>query len=80
MNTKEKAIEITDKFKPHVQGWDCYFDCPRNPDDILADAKQCALIVTGEMLKIEYVVGISLDETASFVKYWQEVKIEIEKL
>ncbi|MES2395643.1 MAG: hypothetical protein V4549_06555 [Bacteroidota bacterium] len=71
MKAKEKAIELVGKFKPLVTTWDCYWDCPANPDDILKEAKLCALICVDEML---------IKGTEYHIRYWQNVKQEIELL
>ena len=89
MTPKEKAEELVELYKPLVTTWDCYWDCPRHPDDILTDAKQCALIAAKLILQqfteiynnlISLgVVEHPIEETANY-KYWNEVKQEIEKL
>lgn len=44
MKAKEKAIELVEQFSPHITVWDCYWDAPRNEDDIIKDAIKCAII------------------------------------
>ena len=77
---KEKAIELVEKFTPLVEYWD-FCNCElRINEDILKDAKQCAIIAVEEII-IEY--RVLMIETAfcyDQFKYWQEVKTEIEKL
>ena len=73
MNAKQKAAELVKKFSPLVTTWDCYFDCTRNPDDILADAKKCALIAVGFAKE-------NLLNTDGYNKYLDDVEAEIEKL
>ena len=69
MTPQEKAEELIDKFI-HPVRW------KMGQEDVRERAKQCALIAVDEMLDnvrfmyVEYV----------YVKYWQEVKQEIEKL
>jgi hypothetical protein len=78
MTPKEKAKELVDKFCPLVTTWDCYNDSSRDDEDIIIDAKQCALIAVNEILKqcFDYrdiVLQASYD-------YWTEVKSELEKI
>lgn len=80
MKAKDKAKELVDKFIPLVTTWDCYNDSPRLDEDIIIDAKKCALIAVHEIL-IEY--RVLMIETAfcyDQFKYWNEVKNEIEAL
>jgi hypothetical protein len=75
MTPQEKAKELIDKFSPLVTTWDCYWDSPAHPDDILFDAKKCAMIAVDELVnhcaQVEPHLGVD---------YWLEVKQEIEKL
>ena len=72
MEAKEKAIELVEKFTPLVEYWD-FCNCElRINEDILKDSKQCALIATDEILGY-----MGADRG---IEFWQEVKIEIEKL
>ena len=72
MEAKEKAIELVGKFSPLVEFWDFYNNELRIDEDIIADAKQCALIAVNEVLGY-----MGADRGAEF---WQEVKSEINKL
>ena len=80
MTPQEKAIEIIKKFIPHAQYWDCY------NDELLEEnhTKQCALIAVEEILKRTRSVDTmpsnyqKIDENTK--EYWEQVKIEIEKL
>ena len=69
MTPKEKSVELMKKFFEPVR-WKL------GQEDVTQRAKQCALITVDEMLDnvrfmyVEYV----------YVKYWQEVKQEIEKI
>ena len=66
MTAKNKAIELVEKFSPFV-------DCDvKFKDSELKNAKQCALILANEILGY-----MGADRGTEF---WQEVKIEIEKL
>ena len=73
---KEKAEELVEKYFEHVTIWDCYNDCPEEPENILEDAKQCAIIAVDEILKQTSVV----EECVLFEQYWKGVKEEINKL
>lgn len=92
MTPKEKAEELVNKYKPFVY---CYLGSGMlsNWEDetvILSNAKQCALIAVDEMLKETNTVipeEVYTDNGLEVIivlnpriKYWQEVKNEIEKL
>lgn len=64
MTPKEKAIELISKFNYG------------NKHYLMPDAKQCALITLLEIIKV---VKVYNDTQAEYT-YWQEVKLEIEKL
>ncbi len=66
MTPKEKASKLVVTFMSYT--CDCYY---------YEDAKACALIVVDEIIKIELLVE-SVDDY--YLKYWQEVKQEIEKI
>ena len=65
MTPKEKAKDLVDKFNYEGKHY------------LMLDAKQCALISVDEILNSKH--GWN-KYTSTFVKYWQEVKQEIEKL
>jgi hypothetical protein len=79
LTSKESAEKLIELYKPLVTTCDCH----RNPDDILTDTKQCALIAAKLILQqfIEVykdlislgVVKQPIEETANY-KYWDEVK------
>ena len=77
---KEKAKELVDKFLPHSNFWDCYNDEPLEENH----AVKCALIAVDEILKpFEYEQNnkfYSIHPNLYQLKYWQEVKEEIELL
>lgn len=80
MTAKEKAIEIVNKFNPYVENWDYYND---DSNIILNNCKKCALICVEEIIKsgnalVNELADGYIDE--HFNNYWQEVKIEINKL
>jgi hypothetical protein len=73
---KEKAKELKDKFSVHLRffdensGWVDYTDS--------SHAKQFALVAVDEIL---YILNFSLDfKMNKSIKYWLEVKEEIENL
>jgi hypothetical protein len=75
MTPKEKAEELVSKFTPHTKvfhehlGWVNYLD----------STKQCALIAIDEIIaNIE--PSVSMDVISARIKYWEQVKIEINKL
>ena len=77
---KEKAIELVEKFTPLVEYWD-FFNCElRINEDILSDAKQCALIAADEIINSNPHSNPFNTNVFSTMEFWQEVKTEIEKL
>ena len=70
MTTKEKAEQLFQLYLPFV-------DSLGNIEDIKYRCKKCALITIDEILEIELLVE-SVDDY--YLRYWQEVKQEIEKL
>ena len=76
MTPKEKAKELVDKFKNY--SWMSDIEgCEES--SINESAKQCTLIAVDEIIaQIE--PSVSMDVISSRIKYWQEVKTEIEKL
>ena len=82
MTPKQKAEELVRKFEPIVVYWDCYNDAPMPTEDILVDAKQCAIIAVDEILDecTYWAGGINIDWENDRFKFWQEVKHEIKKV
>ena len=72
MTPKEKAQELIDKM----------YDVDKSSGSILFyEAKQCALIAVDEILnEFDHSALNDEDYEAYKMKYWQEVKQEIEKL
>ena len=69
MTPKEKSKELADKFYIYADGIAMgifYSEVAKS------NAKQCALICVNEIL--------SIYTTSYFIKYWTDVKSEIEKL
>ena len=71
MTPKEKASQLINSFIPHVR-W------KMGQEDVMQRAKQCALIAVDEILNLEP-PELSYMEPFSN-SWWQEVKLEIEKL
>jgi hypothetical protein len=69
MSPKEKAKELYDLYRPKFFGNTAYKSL----------SKQCALIAVDEIIaNIE--PSVSMDVISARIKYWQQVKEEIEKL
>lgn len=68
LTPKEKAEELVDKYRDTIMSF-----LSDNMKDM--NAKKCALIALNEILNI-----ISESYDIDHIKYWQEVKQEIEKL
>lgn len=77
MNSKEKAIELVEKYKKHVNGFvgSSMLSNTEYPETILNNAKQCALICVDEIMEIK-----SVYHDTDLYDYWQNVKQEIENL
>ena len=72
MTPKEKAISLYQSFYPQVQ-W------KMGQEDCKDRAKQCTLIAVDEIIaQIE--PSVSMDVISASIKYWNEVKQEINKL
>lgn len=65
MTPKEKALELIDRFRNHVD------DCSYTSDYAGENAKKCALI------SLEYI--ISCNSEKEHLISWREVKKEVEK-
>jgi hypothetical protein len=87
MTPKEKAIELKHKMYAKILDYNLDYTDSNNIEElnIFDDkAKQCALIAVDEILKeyahaenhIEDIMG----KISIYIKYWQEVKQEIEAL
>jgi hypothetical protein len=79
MTPKDKANELVEKFNNY-----CSYEWWEGNNGHKENMKQCALIAVDEILKeyahaenhIEDIMG----KISIYIKYWQEVKQEIEKL
>ena len=69
MTPTEKAAELVEKFKPFVSGYvgSSFMTGTEYQDQILCQAKQCALIST------EYIVN----SYPSHIEYWMQVYSQI---
>jgi hypothetical protein len=75
MTPADKAKELVDKFKHNTRA----FNETNGWEDTLHDAKQCALIAVDEVVAFidEHMQGwLDWD----WKSYWEQVKIEIEKI
>ena len=84
MTPKEKAIELVNKFRDFADGIDSETD-RFSPNIEKKNAKQCALIAVDESINIldEICKSSGYDPFESplyNLKYWKEVKQEIELL
>lgn len=75
MTPQEKAKELVDKFRPHSKYWDCHNDEPLEE----RHANEAALIC------VDVVLSSMENEVDNYynkpkVRYWEEVKKEINKL
>jgi hypothetical protein len=76
LNPKEKAKELKDKFSVHLRFFDEYSGWVDYTDS--SHAKQFALVAVDEILNI---LNFSLDfKMNKSIKYWLDVKEEIENL
>ena len=86
MTPKEKAKKLVDKFYSEITGMELSFVSKLivlpNGDSNYKTAKQCALIVVDEIIKELPILDYHPlgSYTNPRIKYWQEVKQEIEKL
>ncbi len=80
MTAKEKALDLVQKFEPHVTTWDCYNDTPELPEHIRDDGKKCALIAVEEVLDLLGGAGVFSFADYTVSAYWELVKVEIENL
>lgn len=89
MKAKEKAKELITKFSPLVTTWDCYNDVPVDDEEIIADAKKCAIIAVDEIIEVFNFTHIGYGKDIinglknTKLNYWHEVKrciLELEKI
>lgn len=78
MESKEKAEELVNKFKPYMYPFgagSAYLTGDIEGNNVVKDAKECALICVDEIIK-----EIKDEWTLRAIHYWDEVKEEINKL
>ena len=86
MNSKEKAEEVVDKFKDYVHGYvgSSMLSNYEYPDQILSQAKKVAHITVDEVIaqweNIDTYLADGGGELNPNLRYWQEVKQELDKL
>lgn len=87
IDAKTAAKELVEKYKPLVTTWDCYWDAPVPEEEILKDAKACAIIA------VQLVIDnspfdphsgswyeIPSDRVDDAIEYWKQVKAAIESM
>ena len=82
---KEKAIELINKFNPHVY---CYVGSSFLTGDVsprvmFRNAKNCALIALDEILNIGaawFDPGANPEDKSSTIEYWESVQSEVKTL
>jgi len=72
MKSKEKAMELVEKYENIVPMIDGYYSYEKMIEEHFNKSKQCALIAVDEILKV---IHTNMED-----KYWQEVKQEINLL
>ena len=82
MTPQEKAKELVYKYQYLVNTWDCYNDESLEMIYRLPDMKRCALISVDEIInELDDIMNFTgINYCSEVIKYWQEVKQEIEKL
>ncbi len=85
---KDKAKELVEKFLPYSTAMrEVTLTLLHNPakvividsDKQMENAKKCALILVEEIIESYNFANVEYED-GKFLKYWAEVKIEIEKL
>ena len=79
MTPKEKAQNLVEKYKPYVYPYigSSYLTGDEFPEEILRNAKICALITVDEIISDQNGNDTDIGNKAW---WWNEVKQEIEKL
>ena len=75
MIPQEKAKELVGKFKYNTRA----FNETNGWEDTIFNAKQCALIAVDEIIS-EIEPSVSMDVIEARIKYWKQVKQQIEQL
>jgi hypothetical protein len=81
MTAKEKAEELVNKFKDYVHGYvgSSMLTNHEYPEQILSQAKKCALIAVDELIK-EHDFKNPISWNTTRIKYWNQVKKYIQTL
>lgn len=78
MTPKEKALSLLDKMERQTYSYQEYAGANSSIAEIGYEAgKKCALITVDEIISMQEQVNIRFDFN---IKYWEEVKQELEKL
>ena len=78
MTPKEKALSLLDKMEKQTYSYQEYAGAHPSIAEIGYEAgKKCALITVDEIISMQEQVNIRFDFN---IKYWEEVKQELEKL
>jgi len=78
MTPKEKALSLLDKMETQTYSYQEYAGANSSIAEIGYEAgKKCALITVDEIISMQEQVNIRFDFN---IKYWEEVKQELEKL
>ena len=76
MTPKEKALSLLDKMEKQTYSYQEYAGAHPSIAEIGYEAgKKCALITVNEILE-SFIIRLTPDQ----IKYWEEVKQELEKL
>ena len=76
MTAKEKALSLLDKMEKQTYSYQEYAGANSSIAEIGYEAgKKCALITVNEILE-SFIIRLTPDQ----LKYWEEVKQELEKL
>lgn len=77
MEPIQYAEDLIIKYTQYVKTWDCYHDEPLPIDDVVGDAKQCALIDVRNTIKALEEYGRSTDELQNMERefaWWDKVE------
>lgn len=76
MSPKEKALELRNKFSPYVETRDFFGDAVED-----RYSKKCALIAVDEIFEAYKTLSEHYEKAfPTEIKYWEEVKAEIEAM
>ncbi len=75
---KRKAQELIDKYLPHTQWWDYYWDVEIKKETRIKKAKEMAIICVNEILKA--IDWHAFEVPNDDINYWEEVLTELNSL